>query len=128
VTAAARYNRKENVHTSSAYQEFDYVSAGNSAMQQRENVASEETMIIHSRSPSISVDMRDDVRQFLDVADRLRMPHDERRGLLGISEEAMHALSSGNLSTKAIESVKHRRLAYALSLMRRQADVWAPPS
>ena len=85
-------------------------------------------MIVHSGSPSIAVDVLDDVRQFLDVADRLRMPDDERRGLLGVSEEAWNALSSGNVSTKAIESVQRRRLAYALSLIRRQADAWAPPS
>ncbi len=85
-------------------------------------------MIVQSRSASITVDVLDDVRQFLDVADRLRMPDDERRSLLGISEEALNALSSGEVSTSAFDSVQRRRLSYALSLMRRQADVWAPPS
>ncbi len=69
-----------------------------------------------------------DMRAFVDFADRLRMSDEERRQILGLSAEAWKALATGTATPDSLEDRQQRRLAYALSLMRRQAETWAPLS
>jgi len=73
-------------------------------------------------SQSASFQPATDMRAFVDFADRLHMSDDERRAILDMSQEAWAALSSGHTAPDALAAAQQRRLAYALSLMRRQAE------
>ncbi len=63
------------------------------------------------------------LREFDRVAGLLRMPADERLGILNVSEELYSGLRAGNpRSMSMVKPELERRLSYALPLMRRLAS------
>ncbi len=62
-------------------------------------------------------------REFIRLADALRMHPDERCAILGVSVETWRGLARGTADDGVLRSERvSRRLGYAIGLMRRRLD------